>query len=63
MSTPYTRVTFVITPEMEKRLDDLKREIYYNRSHSEMLRSIVKAGLDAMLGDRQSAPAAQRNEA
>jgi len=48
---------------MEKRLDDLKREIYYNRSHSEMLRSIVKAGLDAMLGDRQSAPAAQRNEA
>jgi len=51
MSTQYTRVTFVITPEMEKRLDCLKKDIYYNRSHSEMLRSLLKAGLDVLQGE------------
>ena len=44
MAIEKRRVTIVVTPEMEQLLDDAKR-IFYNRNQSDMIRSLITAGL------------------
>ena len=48
MATELKRLTFVVTPEMEPRLDGMKKEIFYNCSQSEMIRTLVEAGLNVL---------------
>ena len=42
------RLTFVVTEEMKPLLAQLKREYFYDRTKSEMIRELVMAGLDAL---------------
>lgn len=53
------RLTFVLTPEMEPLLNGMKKEMFYNCSQSEMIRTLVDAGLNAFQNEKQHAPAKQ----
>lgn len=53
MATATTRLTFVVTKELVSRLDHAKKERFYNRTQSDMIRELVLAGLDAL--DEKSA--------
>lgn len=44
MSSQYRRISFMVTPEMEALLDEAK-QIFYNRTQSEMIRTLVMEGL------------------
>ncbi len=46
MATEHKRMTFVVTPEIESLLDGMKKEIFYNCSQAEMIRTLVEAGLN-----------------
>ena len=48
MSTELKRVTFVITPELEAPLDSIKKELFYNKTKSDMIRELVLAGMRAL---------------
>ena len=39
------RLTLVVTPEIEAQMKDMKREVYYDRTQSEMIRELVAAGV------------------
>ncbi len=41
------RMSIVITPELEAALQSAKRELFYDRTRSEMIRELVAAGLRA----------------
>lgn len=53
MANKSTRMTFVTTPEMELSLDGIKKELFYNCSQSEMIRTLVKEGLKAIKDEKQ----------
>jgi len=60
MAAALTRLTFVVTKEMEPRLDHAKKHRFYNRTQSDRIRELILAGLDAL--DEKAAkeqPAAQ----
>ncbi len=59
MPTKLKRLTFVLTPEMEPLLDGIKKEMFYNCSQSEMIRTLVGAGLNAIKNDNQRNPTKQ----
>lgn len=40
------RMTVTILPEWENDFDKLKREKFYNTSKSELIRYLIKTGLD-----------------
>lgn len=48
MPTNLKRVTVVMTPEVEALLDVAKKELYYNRSSSEMIRELILTGIQAL---------------
>ncbi|MFV0626442.1 MAG: hypothetical protein ACK5N8_03730 [Alphaproteobacteria bacterium] len=48
MATNLTRMTFTITEEMEAPLDKFKKEMFYDRNNSEMIRELIMAGMRAM---------------
>lgn len=48
MATELKRMTFVVTPEMEEPLNSIKREMFYNRTQSDMVRELVSAGIRAI---------------
>ena len=48
MSTKLKRVTFTITAEIEASLKLLKKERFYDCSQSEMIRTLVSAGMRAL---------------
>ena len=52
MASKYKRITFVVTPEMEPFLDEMKKEKFYNCSRSEMICALVEAGWNAMKDDK-----------
>lgn len=54
MSSKHKRITFVVTPEMEPLLDEMKKEKFYNRTQSEMIRTLVESGLNAITDDNQN---------
>lgn len=41
------RITITVSREMAEQLDRLKQEQYYATSHSEMLRDLIRIGLEA----------------
>jgi DNA-binding CsgD family transcriptional regulator len=41
-------MTFTVTPDIETRLDNLKRRVFYNQTKSEMLRMLINAGIESM---------------
>jgi hypothetical protein len=45
MSTNFKRITFSVTPEIEASLNRSKK-IFYDRSQSDMLRTLVSAGME-----------------
>jgi metal-responsive CopG/Arc/MetJ family transcriptional regulator len=47
MGTSLKRITFVLTPEMEKPLDEAQRR-YYAKNRSEIIRMLLAAGLESM---------------
>lgn len=47
MATELKRMTFVVTPEMEEPLNSIKKEMFYNRTQSDMIRELVAAGVRA----------------
>lgn len=53
MATEMKRITFAITEEMEPLLDRAKKNMFYDRNQSEMIREILMAGLEVM--DEKSA--------
>ena len=53
MATELKRVTFVVTPEMEEPLNSIKREMFYNRTQSDMIRELVSAGVRAIKAKKQ----------
>ncbi|MEG1016751.1 MAG: hypothetical protein RSE36_02975 [Oscillospiraceae bacterium] len=48
MPTSLTRMTITITEDMEPRLECAKKNVFYDRNKSEMIRELVIAGLNAM---------------
>lgn len=48
MATTHTRLTFVVTKEMEPLLANAKRVRFYDRSRSEMIRELLMAGLKSL---------------
>ena len=43
----HKRMTFVATPDVEALMDEAKR-IFYNKNQSEMIRTLLVAGLNAV---------------
>lgn len=54
MPTKLKRFTFVITPDMKEPLDSLKREMFYNRTQSDMIRELITAGIRAMKAETEN---------
>ncbi len=52
MSTDLKRITFSVTPEIEASLKSFKKEMFYDRSQSDMLRTLVSAGMRALEADK-----------
>ena len=52
MSTDLKRITFSVTPEIEASLKSFKKEMFYDRSQSDMLRKLVSPGMRALEADK-----------
>lgn len=48
METALTKLTFVVTKEMEALLANVKKNRFYDRTQSDMIRELVLAGLDSL---------------
>ncbi|MDO4328843.1 MAG: ribbon-helix-helix domain-containing protein [Lachnospiraceae bacterium] len=48
MATNLKRFTISVTPKMEEALDAVKKERYYNTSHNEMIRDLIRMGLNVL---------------
>ena len=48
MATELTRLTFVVTKEMEPLLANAKKDWFYDRTQSDMIRELVLAGLETL---------------
>ncbi|HWQ76441.1 MAG TPA: hypothetical protein VN441_14105 [Syntrophomonas sp.] len=48
MPTNLKRMTFIVTPEIEASLKLFKKEVFYDRSQSDMIRELVSAGMRAL---------------
>lgn len=53
MATELRRMTFTITPDMEPVMDKAKR-LFYDHTQSDMIRTLIIAGLDAMENTSQN---------
>ena len=48
MATTMKRLTFVVTPEMEVLLTRFKKQMFFDRTQSDMIRELVSAGMRAL---------------
>ena len=46
MQTRSIRTSVTIIPELVKELDKVKKSLFYNKSHAEMYRYLIRCGLD-----------------
>lgn len=46
MSTTLKRITFMVTDDVEEKLDYLKKEVFYNKTQSYMIRELVLKGTE-----------------
>ena len=51
MATELKKMTFVVTPNMEELMDEAKK-IFYDRTLSEMIRTLITAGLTALKSEK-----------
>lgn len=55
------RLTFVVTPEIEAQMKDMKREVYFDRTQSEMIRELVAAGVRSCKADGKQTAGERKN--
>ena len=48
MPAELTRLSFVVTKDMEPLLVRAKKDLFYDRSRSDMIRELIMAGLSAL---------------
>lgn len=48
MTAGTKRLTIVVTQEMEALLTNAKKEYFYDKNQSDMIRELILAGLDAV---------------
>ena len=53
MATELKRMTFAVTPDMEELMDEAKK-IFYDRTQSEMIRTLLVAGLAACKAEKEA---------
>lgn len=51
MTSDFKRISFAVTPQLEKSLDHMKQEFFYNETHSHMIRELLSAGIRAVSGE------------
>ena len=61
MSGQSKRLTFVVTPEIEAQMKDMKREVYFDRTQSEMIRELVAAGVRSCKAGNEHIGAERKN--
>lgn len=61
MSGQSKRLTFVVTPEIEAQMRSMKKEMYFDRTQSEMIRELVAAGVRASKAERKAGSAERKN--
>lgn len=61
MGVQSKRITFVVTPEIEAQMKVMKREVYFDRTQSEMIRELVAAGVRSCKADGKQAAAKRKN--
>lgn len=54
MGTELKRITFTLTSDMEFRMNKAKK-IFYDSTQSEMIRTLIIAGLDALDAEKERA--------
>lgn len=55
MATELKRMTFAVPQELEVLLKCVKKEIFYDRSQSEMIRELISVGLSVQKSRKQLA--------
>lgn len=48
MPTNFKRITFTVTPDIKDQLSRAKRDVFYDRTQSDMVRKLVSAGLETL---------------
>lgn len=61
MSGQSKRLTFVVTPEIEAQMKAMKREVYFDRTQSDMIRELVAAGVRSCKAGDKHAGAERKN--
>lgn len=61
MSGQSKRLTFVVTPEIEAQMKSMKKEIYFNRTQSDMIRELVAAGVRSCKAERRDGSTERKN--
>lgn len=61
MNRRVTRLTFIVTPEIEAEIQKLKQEVYFDRTQSEMIRDLVAAGVRSRKAQSERADAEMKN--
>lgn len=61
MNEPTRRLSFAVPPELEAQMRDMKREVYFDRTQSEMIRELVAAGVRSCKAERVPAGAERKN--
>ncbi len=54
MATQLKRMTFTVTPDMEELLDEAKK-MFYDQTQSEMIRTLLVPGLEALKAEKEAA--------
>ena len=52
MATECKRMTFAVPPEMEEVMDEAKK-MFYDRTRSEMIRTLIAAGLASLKSEKE----------
>ncbi len=58
MSSQSNRMSFTVTPTIETRLGALKKQLFYDTTQSEMIRTLIEAGIESIADN----PAASANK-
>ena len=61
MATDLKKMTFAVTPDIEQLMDEAKKT-FYDRTQSEMIRTLIVAGLEASKQDEVLAELSCQNQ-
>ena len=61
MSGQSKRLTFVVTPEIEAQMRSMKKEMYFDRTQSDMIRDLVAAGVRSCKAGRETGSTERKN--